>query len=86
MLRGKGFQIYPWSPVVMSLPPGCAYSYREAMQCLRRTLKLTYLPLCVCDYILKSAKIVARPPDRLKAILDNTKQYIRRHNGGETFD
>ena len=50
---------------------------------LKLTLKASFLPLVICDHILKSVKVIASHPERLSRRLDNGRRVAARINDGE---
>ena len=50
---------------------------------LRKTLKASYIPLCVRDYILRNLRVIRQVPPSVGKVLDNCRVWIGRINDNE---
>ena len=73
----------PDTGFTVRLPPGSLATRREVVLSLKLTLKASFLPLVICDHILKSVKVIAAHPERLSRRLDNGRKVAARINDGE---
>ena len=73
----------PDTGFTVRLPPGSLATRREVVLSLKLTLKASFLPLVICDHILKSVKVIASHPERLSRRLDNGRRVAARINDGE---
>ena len=82
-LRKRGITIRPDSGFTVRLPPGSLATKKEVVVSLKLTLKASFLPLVVCDHILKCVKVIKMHPEKLSRRLDNGRQVAARINDGE---
>ena len=47
---------------------------------LRMTLKASYIPLCVCDFLLENLRVIKQVPPSVGKMLDNCRQWTSRIN------
>ena len=50
---------------------------------LRKTLKASYIPLCVRDYILRNLRVIRQVPPSVGKVLDNCRVWTGRINDNE---
>ena len=55
----------------------------DVMMVLRKTLKASYIPLCVCDYILQNSCVLQQVPPSVGKVLDASRIWTGRINDNE---
>ena len=85
-LRWRGITINPESRFRVKLPAGCAATKVDVVAVLRRALKHSYLPLVICDHILKTADVVKYASPTLAERLDNGRGWSRLINDCEEVE
>ena len=73
----------PESDPVVSLPAGSNWKKVDVMMVLRKILKTSYIPLCVCDYILQNLRVLRQVPPSVGKVLDNCRVWTGRIHGNE---
>ena len=61
-LRSRGIAITPESDPVVRLSPGSNWNKMDVKMVLRKTPKASYIPLCVCDFILENLHVIKQAP------------------------
>ena len=51
----------------------------DVIMVLRKTLKASYIPLCVCDYILQNLRVIQQVPPTVGKVLDNCRVWTGRN-------
>ena len=67
--------ITPESDPVVRLPPGSNWNKMDVKMVLRKTLKASYIPLCVCDFILENPCVIKQVAPSVGRMLDNCRQW-----------
>ena len=83
-LRRCGIMVHPEKPVRMRLPRCLGVSQREVRATLARALRTTYLPLCVCDHILRTLKVTWEGPEKVGSALDTGHKLAEKLAKGGT--
>jgi len=65
---------------VVRLPPGSNWNKMDVKLVLRMTLKASYIPLCVCDFLLENLRVIKQVPPSVGKMLDNCRQWTSRIN------
>ena len=50
---------------------------------LRKTLVVSYIPLCVCNFLLDKLRVIRLEPPTVGSILDNGRGWTRRINDAD---
>ena len=79
-LRGPGITIHPDSDPVVRLPAGSLWTVIDVKRVLRKTLVVSYIPLCVCDFLLDKLRVIGLEPPTVGSVLDNGRSLTRRIN------
>ena len=73
----------PESDPVVRLPAGLNWKKMDAIMVLRKTLKASYIPLCVCDYILQNLCVIQQVPPGVGKVLDSCRAWTGCINDNE---
>ena len=82
-LRSRGIAITPESDPVVRLPAGSNWNTMDVKMVLRTTLKASYIPLCVCDFILEHLRVIRQVPPSVGRMIDNCMSWTGRINASE---
>ena len=82
-LRGRGITLHPDSDPVVRLPAGSVWTVIDAKRVFRKTLSVSYIPLCVCDFLLEKLRVIRMEPPTVGSVLDNGRSWSRRINDVE---
>ena len=80
-LRQRGVTLTPDSRPVIKLPASAAGTKREVIAALRQLLRASFIPLCICDFVLTNVRVVRELPSSLGSELANHKSWIAKMNG-----
>ena len=73
----------PESDPVVRLPAGSNWIKMDVKLALRKTLPASYIPLCVCAFILENRKVIRQVPPSVGRMLDNCRAWTGRINGNK---
>ena len=79
-LRLRGITLHPDSDPVVRLPPGSLWNVTDVKRGFRKTLVASYIPLCVCDFLLDRLRVIRLEPPTVGSVLDNGRSWTRRIN------
>ena len=79
-LRLRGITLHPDSDPVVRLPPGSLWNVTDVKRVFRKTLVVSYIPLCVCDFLLDRLRVIRLEPPTVGSVLDNGRSWTRRIN------
>ena len=82
-LRGRGITLHPESDPEVILPAGPSWTVIDVKRVLRKTLVVSYIPLCVCHSILDKLRVIRLEPPTVGGVLDNVRSWTRRINDVE---
>jgi hypothetical protein len=82
-LRSRGITLRPDKPVVVHLPASVGMTKREVKLTLKAALRKSFLPLCVCDHILRRLTLVWEHPRQVGSVLDNGAGWAEKVVKGE---
>ena len=68
---------------MVRLPAGSNWNKMDVKMVLRKTLKASYIPLCVCDFILEHLRVIRQVPPSVGRMLDNCRSWTGRINDNE---
>ena len=78
--RLRGITLHPDSDPVVRLPPGSLWTVKDVKRVFRKTLVASYIPLCVCDFLLDRLRVIRLEPPTVGSVLDNGRSWTRRIN------
>ena len=78
-----GIALTPESDPVVRLPTGSNWNKMVVKLFLRKTLKASYISLCVCDFILQNLRVVKQVSPSVGRILDNCRVWTGRIDDNE---
>ena len=81
--RGSSDLVASPSGPVVRLPAGSDWNKMDVKMFLRKTLKASYIPLCVCGFILEYLHVIKQVPPSVSRILDNCRFWTSRVNTNE---
>ena len=82
-LRHRGITLHPDSDPVVKLPAGSLWTVKDAKRVFQKTLVVSYLPLCVCDFLLEKLRVIRLEPPTVGSVLDNGRSWTRHINDVE---
>ena len=82
-LRKRGVTVTPDTEPRLKLPTGSLWTRREVLQVLNSTLKASYIPLVVCDFLTSNLKLQYTAPESVLSCLDNGRKWARAINDCE---
>ena len=82
-LRQRGITLHPDSDLVVKLPAGCLWTVKDVKRVFQKTLVVSYIPLCVCDFLLDKLCVIQLEPPSVGSVLDNGRSWTRRINDVE---
>ena len=85
-LRERGITVRPDKTLVVRLPRSSGIDTRQVRTALASSLRKTYLPLCVCDHILKDLSIVWEGKEKLGQSMDNGRRWAKKIVMGEEIE
>ena len=69
----------------LKLPSGSPWTRREVLRLLNSTLKASYIPLAVCDFLTSNLKLQYTAPESVLSCLDNGRKWARAINDCENI-
>ena len=82
-LRLRGITLHPDSDPVVKLPAGSLWTVKDVKRVFQKTLVVSYIPLCVCDFLLEKLRVIRLEPPTVGSVLDNGRSWTRRINDVE---
>ena len=82
-LMQRGVTITPDSELKVKLPSGSLWTRIEVLLVLNSTLKASYTPLAVCDFLTSDIKLQYTGPESVLQCLDNGSQWGKAINNCE---
>ena len=82
-LRQRGVTITPDTEPRLTLPAGSLWTRKEVLLVLNITLKASYIPLVVCDFLTANLRLRYTGPESVLKCLDNGRQWARAINNCE---
>ena len=82
-LRQRGITLHPNSDPVVKLPAGSLWTVKDVKRVFQKTLVVSYIPLCVCDFLLDKLCVIRLEPPTVGSVLDNGRSWTRRINDVE---
>ena len=82
-LRHRGITLHPDSDPVVKLPAGSLWTVKDVKRVFQKTLAVSYIPLCVCDFLLEKLRVIRLEPPTVGSVLDNGRSWTRRINDME---
>ena len=79
-LRTRGVTLHPDSGSVVRLPAGSLWTVTDVKRVFQKTLVVSYIPLCVCDFLLEKLRVIRLEPPTVGSVLDNGRSWTRRIN------
>ena len=79
-LRQRGITLHPDSDPVVRLPAGSLWTVTDVKQVFQKTLVVSYIPLCVCDFLLEKLRVIRLEPPTVGSVLDNGRSWTHRIN------
>ena len=79
-LRLRGITLHPDSDPVVRLPPGSLWTVKDVKRVFMRTRVVSYIPLCVCDFLLGKLHVIQLEPPTVGSVLDNGRSWPHRIN------
>ena len=79
-LRHRGITLHPDSDPVVRLPAGSLWTVKDVKRVFQKTLVVSYIPLCVCDFLLDKLRVIRLQPPTVGSVLDNGRSWTRRIN------
>ena len=76
-LRGPGITLHPDSGPVVRFPAGSLWTVIDVKRVFRKTLVVSYIPLCVCDFLLDRLRVIRLEPPTVGSVLDNGRSWAR---------
>ena len=72
----------------MKLPAGSLWTVKDVKRVFQRTLVVSYIPLCVCDFLVDKLRVIRLEPPRsplstVGSVMDNGRSWTRRINDVE---
>ena len=72
-LRLRGITLHPDSDPVVKLPAGSLWTVKDVKRVFQKTLVVSYIPLCVCDFLLDRLRVIRLEPPTVGSVLDNSR-------------
>ena len=82
-LRQRGITLHPDSDPVVKLPAGSLWTVKDVKRVFQKTLVVSYIPLCVCDFLLDKLRVIRLEPHTVGSVLDNGRSWTRCTNDVE---
>ena len=79
-LRKRGVTLHPDSDPVVRLPAGSLWTVTDVKRVFQKALVGSYIPLCVCDFLLEKLRVIMPEPPTVGSVLDNARSWTRRIN------
>ena len=69
----------------MKLPAGSLWTVKDVKRVFQKTLVVSYIPLCVCDFLLDKLRVIRLEPPTVGSVLDldNGRSWTCRINDVE---
>ena len=81
-LRGRCITLHPYIGPVVRLPAGSLWTV-IVRGVSRKTLVVSYIPLCVCDFLLDKLGVIRLQSPTVGSVLDNGGSWTRHINDVE---
>ena len=80
-LRGRGITLglHPDSDPVVRLPAGSLWTVIDVKRVVRKTPVVSYIPLCVCDFLLDRLRVIRLEPPTVGSVLDDGRNLGLSH-------
>ena len=82
-LRLQGITLHPDSDPVVKLPAGSLWTVKDVKRVFQKTLVVSDIPLCVCNFLLDRLRVIKLEPPTVGSVLDNGRSWTRRINDVE---
>ena len=82
-LRGRVITLHPDSGPVVRLPAGSLWTVIDVKRVFRKNLVVSYILVCVCDFLLDKLRVIRLEPPTVCSALDNCRNWARRINDVE---
>ena len=79
-LRQRGITLHQISDPVVKLPAGSLWTVQDVKRVFQKTIVVSYIPLCVCDFLLGKLRVIRLEPPTVGSVLDNGRSWTRRIN------
>ena len=79
-LRQRGVTVTPDTEPKLKLPSGSLWTRREVLLVLNSTLKASYIPLVVCDFLTSNLKLQYTAPELVLSCLESCRKWARAIN------
>ena len=79
-LRQRGITLHPDSGPLAKLPAGCLWTVKDVKRVFQTTLVVSYIPRCVCDFLLETLCVIRLEPPAVGSVLDNGRSWTHRIN------
>ena len=77
-LRQRGVTLHPDSGPVVKLSTGSLWTVKSVKRVFQKTLVVSHIPLCVCDFLLDKLRVIRLEPPTVGSVLDNGRSWTRR--------
>ena len=78
--QARGITLHPDNDTVARFPAGCLWTVIDVKRVFRKTLKASYIPLCVSDFLLDKLRVIQLETPTVGSILDDDRSWARRVN------
>ena len=82
-LRKRGVTFHPDSGPVVRLPASSLWTVTDVKRVFQKTLVVSYIPLCVCDFLLEKLRVIRPEPPTVGSVVDNGRSSTRCINDAE---
>ena len=82
-LRLRGITLHPDSDPVVKLPAGSLWTVKDVKRVFQKTLVVSYIPLCVCDFLLDKLHVIQLEPPTVGSVLNNGRSWTHYINDVE---
>ena len=70
---------------MVRFPAGSLWTVTDVKRVVQKTLMASYIPLCVCDFLLEKLRVIRLEPPTVGSVLDNGRGWTRRINDVESI-
>ena len=63
---------------MVKLPASSLWTVKDVKRVFQKTLVVSYVPLCVCDFLLDKLRVIRLEPPIVGSVLDNGRSWTRR--------
>ena len=68
---------------MVRLPTGSLLTVTDVEWIFQKTQVVSYIPFCVCDFLLEKLRVIGLEPPTVGSVLDNVRSWTRRINDVE---